>query len=138
MYFYEFLEMKVCKIYRKKNEKINEALEIFGISSSLSILLVNISRTPGLTQNQLKDFLNLDKTTISKSLKSLEEKQLIEKFIDTTDKRSFRIFPSTKGKKMSQDIKVILEENWKNELSTLSSEELKTFDNILDKILYNL
>lgn len=138
MSFYEFLEMKFCKIYRKKNEKINEALEIFGISSSLSILLVNISRTPGLTQNQLKDFLNLDKTTISKSLKSLEEKQLIEKFIDTTDKRSFRIFPSTKGKKMSQDIKVILEENWKNELSTLSSEELKTFDNILDKILYNL
>ena len=138
MFSYEFLEMKFCKIYRKKMEKMNGALELLDVSSSLSILLVNINRTPGLTQNQLKDFLSLDKTTISKNLKVLEEKKLIEKFTDTEDKRSFRIFPSAKGKQTAQSVKILLEENWKKELSSLSKEELETFDKILDKILCNL
>lgn len=138
MFSYEFLEMKFCKIYRKKMEKMNEALELLNVSSSLSILLVNINRTPGLTQTQLKDFLSLDKTTISKNLKILEEKNLIEKFTDTDDKRSFRIFPSAKGKKTAHSVKILLEENWKKELSSLSKEELETFDRILDKILCNL
>jgi DNA-binding MarR family transcriptional regulator len=138
MSFYEFLEMKFCKIYRKKFEKANGALELLGISSSLSILLININRTPGLTQNQLKDFLNLDKTTISKNLKVLEDKKLIKKITNPEDKRSFRIFSSAKGKKTAESAKVILEKIWKKELSTLSNQELEIFDKILNKILNNL
>jgi len=134
----ENLASKIARLYRKRVHIVAKELKHLNINSNQSILLVNIGRSPGLNQNQLTELLSLDKTNMSKLLKTLDERRLIDKQLNPSDKRYYQIYLSQKGEKLLVEIRAILSGIWDQNLHGVSQEEKESFLIILDKILGNV
>lgn len=134
----ENLASKIARLYRKRVHIVTKELKHLNINSNQSILLVNIGRTPGMNQNQLTELLSLEKTNMSKSLKTLDERGLIEKRLNPKDKRYYQIYLSKKGEELLTEIRAILSKIWDQNLQGISQEEKESFLLTLDKILGNV
>jgi len=134
----ENLASKIARLYRKRVHIVTKELKHLNINSNQSILLVNIGRTPGMNQNQLTELLSLDKTNMSKSLKTLDERGLIEKHLNPKDKRYYQIYLSKKGEKLLVEIRAVLSSIWEQNLQGISQEEKESFLVTLDKVLGNV
>ena len=80
-----------------------------GLQKGQFIYLIRIHEHPGINLIQLSTMLKVDKTTTTKVVQKLIEKEFITKERDTDDKRSYKLYPTSK----SLDIykKIIAEEN---------------------------
>jgi len=134
----ENLGSKIACLYRKRARIINKKLKYLDISFNHSILLVNIDRNPGLNQNQLTELLNLDKTNISKILRTLEERGLLNKQLNVNDKRYYQIYLSPKGEALTLEIREILSKIWDKHLQGIPQKEKELFLVVLDQILENI
>jgi len=61
-------------------------------------LLTIISDNPGINQTDLSKASGRDKSTLTATLRELGKEELIERVRDDTDRRSFQIYLSEKGK----------------------------------------
>lgn len=134
----ENLGSKIACLYRKRASIINSKLKYLDINFNQSILLVNIGRNPGLNQNQLKELLNLDKTSISKILRILEERGLLNKQLNINDKRYYQIYLSQKGEVLLLEIRAVLSKIWDEHLQGVPQKEKDLFLIVLDRILENI
>lgn len=125
------------RLYRKRIEIISNKLKCLEITTNQSIHLVNIDRYPGLNQMELSNILSIDKATVSKTLKILEEKGLVNKILDNNDRRYYKLFISDKGIILVNKIRKILEEIWIQNLEGITIEEKRTLSVILNKIFIN-
>jgi len=93
-------------------ERISEIFRIqlwreslkYKLNPTQSLILLSLRQHSHLTQKDIQNLLSTDKTTISKSVKSLEEKKLIEKIIDPNDQRKKYIYLTPKGKKITKEL----------------------------------
>ena len=83
---------------------------------------------------QLCDLTRIDKSTISRAIKQLEDRKLIELTQDKNDKRSKLLNLTDDGKLIYQHLSVMAI-NWESELlNTLTDEEQTLFRGILKKL----
>lgn len=66
--------------------------------------LLEISREPGITQNGLVQRLQLEKSTVSRVVASLERRGWIERARDTRDTRFLRLRLTSKGIAVNADV----------------------------------
>ncbi|GIX42486.1 MAG: hypothetical protein KatS3mg129_2219 [Leptospiraceae bacterium] len=93
-------------------ERISEIFRIqlwreslkYQLNPTQSLILLSLHKHQALTQKDLQNIISLDKTTISKSLKSLEQKKFIEKIIYPGDQRFRTIRLTYKGKKIANQL----------------------------------
>ncbi|MBC5994734.1 MarR family winged helix-turn-helix transcriptional regulator [Pontibacter cellulosilyticus] len=67
------------------------------ITTSIGFVLLNIDQEAGTPATKIAPLLGLEARSLTRILKSMEEKQLIYKVSDPTDKRLVRIFLTDKG-----------------------------------------
>lgn len=131
-YFIDFvirhLWHKMARIY---NAKANE----YDLSLSSGFILLNISKE-GTPSTQLGPKMGMEPTSLSRSLKNLQEKGLIYRKVDDLDKRKVLLFLTEDGiKKRKIARNVVLELNNQFE-ENIPKSKLKTFfevAEILDK-----
>lgn len=106
-----YLVSGVSDINRKILQGLERITEIFRIvawkeSGTYNInptqlgLLLLIERQSSITIRELQRITSLDKTTLSKSIKSLEIKKLVKKHVNSTDRRNKPIILTPAGKKL--------------------------------------
>ncbi|WP_138493751.1 MarR family winged helix-turn-helix transcriptional regulator [Paenibacillus pinistramenti] len=78
-----------------------------GVHSYLKVILHN----PGLTQEELTTDLKFDKATTTRSVRQLEEAGYIERKVDEKDRRSYRLYPTAKGREFAPVLSAILKES---------------------------
>ena len=113
---------------------LNKALLPYDIAIEQRATLEIIKFEPDVNQTKIAQLLGKDKATISRSLTSLEKKELITRVNDANNKRSNKISLTQKGEKILElsnpEVK-----NFRLELrSKISEEEREMFFNILDKL----
>lgn len=59
--------------------------------------MLAVLRSPGMTQEQLSDFLGMDRGTTARSLAALETQGFVLRIADEQDKRVNHIFPTDKA-----------------------------------------
>lgn len=103
-------------------------------TTSIGFVLININSKDGTPATKIAPMMGLEARSLTRMLKSMEEKGLIFKKPDPTDKRSVRIFLTEEGKRKKEiSVKTIKDFNLAvREL--VSEEELKSFFQIFDKI----
>lgn len=103
-------------------------------TTSIGFVLININSKDGTPATKIAPMMGLEARSLTRMLKSMEEKGLIYKKPDPTDKRSVRIFLTEEGKRKKEiSVKTIKDFNLAvREL--VSEEELKSFFQIFDKI----
>ncbi|MCT1796690.1 MarR family winged helix-turn-helix transcriptional regulator [Helcococcus kunzii] len=96
--------------------------------------LIAIYKYPGLSQENLRDAMFVNKSTVARNVKTLIDKGYAKSEVDSEDKRVNRIYPTQKLIDFFPKIEKYLDE-WNNEiLSDLSYEEKVTFENLLKKV----
>ncbi|MEW6624947.1 MAG: MarR family winged helix-turn-helix transcriptional regulator [Bacillota bacterium] len=92
----------------------------------------------GLLQTALTDKTLKDKTTVTRLLERLIQKSLIEKQMDETDRRNFRIYLTQKGKDMMLNMMPIVTSLIETACNNISQQELTTTIKSLRTIFQNL
>ena len=93
-----------------------------------------ICRMPGSSQEELAQELCLNKSTVARSLNSLEEKGYITRTPLPNDKRQFSVHPTEKMLSVLPEVKEASDE-WMSLLSSdISKEELEIFESVLKRM----
>ena len=116
------------------NKTINKKLKPFDIAIEQRVTLEIIKFKSNVNQTTIASLLGKDKTTISRSLNSLEKKGLIKRSETLGDKRSNNI-------ELTNDGEIILEntisevDSFRESLNQkLDKEEIEAFFKIIDKL----
>ncbi|WP_046058951.1 MarR family transcriptional regulator, partial [Clostridium sp. IBUN13A] len=88
----------------------------------------------GITQEELSSMLSLDKTTIARNLKKLDDQGYIKRIKREYDKRSYSIDVTEKSLKIKDEVYRILH-SWEEKLnSCLTNDESKQLIILLNKL----
>ncbi len=120
-------------IYREHAKYINDNVKEENLSFGLHPLLIKIYRHEGISQEQLAQDFHLNESTITRNLKKLEDKGLIERI---KDKRKKLIKITPKGEETAKKV-MDFDEKWDKQLN-LTDEEYEYFLKILRKITEDL
>lgn len=111
-----------------------ESFEEYGILGHQVTYLIAIHKYPGLSQENLRDTMFVNKSTLARNIKALIDKGFARSEVDENDKRINRIYPTQKLKDFYPKIDKHLDE-WNSEiLSDLTHEEKETFEELLKRV----
>lgn len=125
----------ISYIYRTNQKNLSKALIPLSIGPGQIIFLKYIVENPGISQEKLSNELKFDKGTTARTVKKLELDKYIERIIDESDRRAFKLFPTEKGRDTYPRILEVLSAlNTKlsNKLSNDEEEQLISLLNKLD------
>lgn len=91
---------------------VNKEAKHLNITGSQMPCLKFISHKPGITQEDLANTFQIDKGSIARAVKKLEDNELLYRINDPANRRKYLIFLTEKGENIIPEIKGI-EERWK-------------------------
>ncbi len=127
----------ISLLYRKTAELFFAKFE-GKITPIQSVILVGIYRNPGVNQTFLTKSLHIDKSTMSRSLKILEDKKLISRTIDESNRRNYILNLTKDGESIVDFSRGVQMEVWNDVFSEFSYEKLLQFSEMLEKAYENL
>ena len=105
-----------------------------GFTTAIGFVLININSKEGTPATKIAPMIGLETRSLTRMLKTMEEKGLIYKQADPVDKRSVRIFLTEDGKsKKERSIKTIMDFN-QQVREVVKEEDLNTFFGVFEKI----
>jgi DNA-binding MarR family transcriptional regulator len=113
----------------------NEKAENYGGTSSIGFVLLNIDSEKGTPSTQIGPKLGMEATSLSRMLKTLEEKKLIYRVPQENDKRVVKIFLTEEGKKKKAIAKKVVKDFNLKVFEKVSPEKLKIFYEVIDAII---
>jgi DNA-binding MarR family transcriptional regulator len=131
--------IKLRKIVRSVNLESKQVEKEQGVSIPQLLCLQFLAEQKDLKANatQLKDFLNLNASTISGILRRLEKKGLVAKLPKASDKRITLILLTTNGMKLIKSAPITFQQKLSEKLQALPPEKLQTIIDGID-ILTNI
>ncbi len=121
-------------IYRFGHSHISRKLENQNIGRGQHSILLTLFRNGGISQQEISDYLQLDKSSIAKWIKKLEDGGYIERSVDLIDKRINKVSLTQKGLDIIPMVKKAIE-NWEDiVLSDLSDNEKQVLEQVLIKM----
>jgi DNA-binding MarR family transcriptional regulator len=117
------------KISRMYNQKANE----YGITISIGFILLNIDKE-GTPSTQLGPKMGMEPTSLSRTLKTMEDKGLIRRQSDLQDKRKVLIFLTQEGIDKRRIAKHVVIEFNERLVSNIPKGKLKTFFEVAERL----
>ncbi|WP_194976307.1 MarR family winged helix-turn-helix transcriptional regulator [Aquiflexum lacus] len=103
-------------------------------TTAIGFVLININSKEGTPATKIAPLMGLEARSLTRMLKSMEEKELIFRKPDPIDKRSVRIFLTPEGKRKKEiSVKTIMEFN-EQVREVVSEQELNDFFMVFQKI----
>lgn len=124
----------ISLLYRYGQMYIGEHLKEYEIGKGQHIFLNALYKEDGLSQEELADYLKIDKGTTAKALKKLEEQGYITRTVSEKDKRRNEVHLTDKALGIKDNVRKVLTD-WRERLTHgLSEEEKKLALTILEKM----
>lgn len=109
----------------------NEQLAPFGLKSSHASYLLEICRSPGISQDTLAKRICFNKSNIARQIAVLEEGGFVRRKTGAEDKRVMELYPTEKTLELMPQIRQVLR-SWRSYLMEgLSEEEIAVLDKAL-------
>lgn len=131
---YRQLFRQMGAISRQAMMKMNQEASQYELDNNLFLILTRIVEHPAIHQSQLAELVQIDKTTLSRSLRKLEERGLIVKKTKAQNKKFKELYPTTSALKVYDKLIGFEDRYIQTKLHQLTSSELFQLQNILDKI----
>ena len=121
----------VNRYFRQKRQAY---LEPFGLKGYHARYLIEIGANPGISQDQLAQKLQVDKSNIARQVAFLEENGYLQRQPSPTDKRVQQLFATEKAQELMLPLKAETD-RWEQQLfGVLDQEELQTFGALLARL----
>jgi DNA-binding MarR family transcriptional regulator len=105
-----------------------------GFTTAIGFVLININSKEGTPATKIAPLIGLETRSLTRMLKTMEEKGLIYKKADPVDKRSVRMFLTEEGKR-KKEISVQSVKRFNEQVrAALTEEELASFFGVISKI----
>ncbi len=128
------LQFAIVYLYRSHTNYLRKTLKNTGITLGQFPVLVETHEHETISQKELADILLLSEGTISKTIKQLEDKKIIEHKVNPENRRQNKISLTKKGCEIAEKLKYT-EINWeKKVIEEIPPEELDNFFDNLKKI----
>lgn len=146
MHFYLLIDLEKTIIpwFGKTNHMLSGLLKDtfnkqgINLSREQWILLHRLHSTDGQKQNDLAVITNRDKTSLTRLINNMEDKKLVYRDKDLTDKRINRIFCSDDGKNLYLRTLPIIKEVADIVQKGLNGKELNTIMDVAKKVQNNI
>lgn len=131
MPFHETLDLTLCgnmgRVHRLCREAITAAVEPLGLTQSRWIAMIHINHlSEGATQQQLAHSLGIEMPSLTRTVKQLEQQQLITRRVDEDDKRSRKIYFTEQGQQLLSTLKVLIVDVKQQLYAGLTTAQLDT------------
>jgi len=124
---------------RRKNALIMSLkLKKFDITHEQWFVLRTITNTDFSTQKVIADLTNKGKSTLTRILDQLEQKNLIERRVNDEDRRSIVLVETNRGKTIVQQILPVENEIRTRIRNGISEDEIVYLNNMFKKFLENI
>ena len=117
------------KFSRMYNKKANE----YGVTISVGFILLNIDKE-GTPSTQLGPKMGMEPTSLSRTLKTMEDKGLIYRMADKLDKRKVLIFLSEEGLEKRKIAKQVVVDFNEELMNNIPKGKLKIFFEVAEKL----
>lgn len=129
--FHETLDLTLCgnmgRVHRLCREAITAAVEPLGLTQSRWIAMIHINHlSEGATQQQLAHSLGIEMPSLTRTVKQLEQQQLITRRVDEDDKRSRKIYFTEQGQQLLSTLKVLIVDVKQQLYAGLTTAQLDT------------
>lgn len=128
---YASIITRQCKSYYESN------LKEFGIGNSQQFFLIMIYKKPGMSLADVASESGFDKSTITRSVKKLQQLGYIKLEDDENDGRAFRLYITDKGIPVIKRINETKEQINRRLVTGLSDDEIATITELIIKIADN-
>jgi DNA-binding MarR family transcriptional regulator len=112
----------------------NKYLKPHGISNEQGLLLKYVHDIPGVTQTQIAEDLNKDKTTITRMVDTLVKKGKLERRVSDEDRRAFHIYVTKDTKKKVEELTPLFEKHQDELKKIIKQEDYETTLKVLNQI----
>jgi DNA-binding MarR family transcriptional regulator len=112
----------------------NQQAMKYGGTMSIGFALLNIHSTDGTPATKIAPLMGLEARSLTRLLKTMEEKGLIYKVADKVDKRSVRIMLTKKGKQNKEKSRETVIRFNEVVKESLSGQKLAVFFEVLQQI----
>lgn len=136
--FQDFISIKLHQTDLNLTNYIKAQLEPYHLAPEQNLIMMLLWEKEGLMQNQLAEFLNKDKTNITRMAFSLEKKGLVNRMNCKDDRRSVRLYLTEMGKKLGEEVLPIIEKFNETVCNGITKEELSLLEKVLAKINQNV
>ncbi len=130
----ESIDYNIKAAWHAISRMYNQQAVKYGITTSIGFVLLNINSKEGTPATKIAPLMGLESRSLTRMLKSMEEKGLIYKKRDPEDTRSVRIFLTDLGvekKAISREaVKAFNEEVF----NTIEPEKLEAFFDVIHKV----
>lgn len=90
---------------------INKKSKTLGLTGRQFPCLILLSHKPGITQDDIAKTFQIDKGSVARSVKKLEDDEFIHRIPDPKNRRKYLLFLTKKGEKVIPKVRAI-EEEW--------------------------
>lgn len=104
------------------------------LTTSIGFVLLNIQSEEGTPATKIAPLLGLEARSLTRMLKTMEEKGFIYKKPDSHDKRSVRIYLTPLGKEKKEISRVTVKQFNHDVRKQISEEKLKIFFEVIQEI----
>ncbi|NJM14321.1 MAG: MarR family transcriptional regulator [Bacteroidales bacterium] len=129
--------IKIRKIVRSINLESKKIQKEHGISIPQVLCLNYLHRCNNFqsTQNQIREYLNLNSSTVTGIINRLEKKGLIARLPKFGDKRVTNISLTSAGDHLLEALPPLLHERLSNKLNNYAHEQISEIDHALDLLI---
>jgi DNA-binding MarR family transcriptional regulator len=112
----------------------NQQAVLEGFTTAIGFVFININSKDGTPATKIAPQIGLETRSLTRMLKTMEEKGLIFKKPDLVDKRSVRIYLTEEGKR-KKEISITTIRGFNEQVRTVvAQEELDIFFSVFEKI----
>lgn len=115
------LGLLVSMIHRTRMMYLNDKMSDLDISAGQFPFILILSEEEGITQEEMAAHFHIDKGTVARALKKLEDNEYLFRKIDTENRRRYLIYLTEKGKKSVPQI-INIDNEWEDNLCSKFSE----------------
>ena len=130
----ETVDSKLKTGWQTVSRMYNAEAIVHGGTIAMSHFLLNIDSHEGSFASDIAPKLGMESTSLSRIIQSLEEKKLIQRIPDKTDKRKIKIILTVKGKEQKELAKNIVRNFNLQVEQKLGKEKITEFFRTIDKI----
>ena len=130
------LSRSVTYLQRQRKKFMSERLKPYGFVGAMHMILLHIGRHPGTTQDAIVSHMYIDKCSVARRTKKLEELGYIRRETGKQDRRENNLYLTEEGVKLVPIILGYLREWATSVTRDLSDEEHILLISLLDRLIH--
>ena len=136
--FQDYISIKLHKTDLILTSCVKAKLEPYNLAPEQNLIMMLLWEQDGLYQHQIVTRLEKDKTNIARMASSLEKKGFIKRIHCPDDRRSLKLYLTSCGKKLGEEV-IPIAENFNGIVCKgISKEELLQMEKLLEKMNNNV